>query len=70
MSIEELAVNQPEKILKVTIDELTGPQSYQGRELAYKLGLQGKQVNQFAKIFLGICKMFVQRICPWLRSIL
>ncbi|MDY6262547.1 MAG: ATP-grasp domain-containing protein, partial [Succinivibrio sp.] len=30
MSIEELAVNQPEKILKVTIDELTGPQSYQG----------------------------------------
>lgn len=51
MSIEELAVNQPEKILKVAIDELTGPQSYQGRELAYKLGLQGKQVNQFAKIF-------------------
>lgn len=61
MSIEELAVNQPEKILKVAIDELTGPQSYQGRELAYKLGLQGKQVNQFAKIFLGICKMFVQK---------
>ena len=61
MSIEELAVNQPEKILKVAIDELTGPQAYQGRELAYKLGLQGKQVNQFAKIFLGICKMFVQK---------
>ena len=61
MSIEELAVTNPEKIFKVAIDNLTGPQPFQGRELAYKLGLSGKQVNQFAKIFLGICKMFIQK---------
>ncbi len=61
MSIEELAVNHPEQIFKVVIDELTGPEPFQGRELAYKLGLVGKQVNQFAKIFLGMCKMFVQK---------
>lgn len=61
MSIEELAQNEPDKILKVTIDNVTGPQPYQGRELAYKLCLSGKQVNQFAKIFLGICKMFVEK---------
>ena len=61
MSIEELAVNHPEQIFKVAIDELTGPEPFQGRELAYKLGLVGKQVNQFAKIFLGMCKMFVQK---------
>lgn len=61
MSIEELALNSPEKILKSYIDPLVGPQSYQGRELAYKLGLTGSQVNAFTKIFLGICKMFVEK---------
>lgn len=60
MSIEELALNSPEKILKSYIDPLVGPQPYQGRELAYKLGLTGSQVNAFTKIFLGICKMFVE----------
>ena len=61
MSIEELALNSPEKILKSYIDPLVGPQSYQGRELAYKLGLTGSQVNAFTKIFLGVCKMFVEK---------
>ncbi|MGN0902079.1 MAG: ATP-grasp domain-containing protein, partial [Succinivibrio sp.] len=44
MSIEELALTDPDKILKVKIDNLTGPQPYQGRALGYKLGLTGKQV--------------------------
>lgn len=61
MSIEELALNSPEKILKSYIDPLVGPQPYQGRELAYKLGLTGSQVNAFTKIFLGVCKMFVEK---------
>lgn len=61
MSIEELALNSPEKILKSYIDPLVGPQPYQGRELAYKLGLIGSQVNAFTKIFLGVCKMFVEK---------
>ncbi len=61
MSIEELAAKEPDKILKVVIDELTGPQPYQGRALAYKLGLKGKQVNEFTKIFVGIAKMFLEK---------
>ncbi len=61
MSIEEVAELHPEKILKVQIDPMTGPLPYQGRELAYKLGLQGKQVNEFTKIFVGIAKMFIEK---------
>ena len=61
MSIEELAKTNPEKIIKATIDPLTGPQPFQGREIAYKLGLEGKQVNQFAKIFSGVCRMFIEK---------
>jgi succinyl-CoA synthetase beta subunit len=51
----------PDKILKTTIDPLVGPQPYQGRELAFKLGLQGEQVKQFVKIFMGLAQMFEEK---------
>jgi succinyl-CoA synthetase beta subunit len=58
VEIEKVAHETPEKILKAEIDPLVGAQPYQGRELAFKLGLEGKQVNQFVKIFLGLSKLF------------
>jgi succinyl-CoA synthetase beta subunit len=61
VEIEKVAHDTPEKILKATIDPLVGPQPFQGRELAFQLGLQGEQVKQFTKIFMGLAKMFVER---------
>ncbi len=58
MQIEQVAQATPEKILKATIDPLTGAQPYQGRELAFKLGLQGNQVKQFIHIFLRLAQLF------------
>jgi succinyl-CoA synthetase beta subunit len=58
VEIEQVAEETPEKILKAEIDPLTGAQPYQGRALAFKLGLKGKQVQQFTKIFLGLAKLF------------
>lgn len=58
VEIEKVAEETPEKILKAEIDPLTGAQPYQGRELAFKLGLEGKQVKQFVHIFLGLAKLF------------
>lgn len=58
VEIEKVAEETPEKILKVAIDPLVGAQPYQGRELAFKLGLSGDQVKQFVKIFLGLAKLF------------
>ncbi|MEQ3692852.1 MAG: ADP-forming succinate--CoA ligase subunit beta [Alcanivorax sp.] len=58
VEIEKVAHETPEKILKAEIDPLVGAQPYQGRELAFKLGLEGKQVSQFVKIFLGLSKLF------------
>lgn len=60
VEIEKVAEETPEKILKVTIDPIVGPLPYQGRELAFKLGLSGDQVKQFTNIFLGLAKMFEQ----------
>jgi succinyl-CoA synthetase beta subunit len=61
VEIEKVAEETPEKILKAVVDPALGGQSFQGRELAFKLGLEGKQVNQFAQVFVGLSKMFVER---------
>ncbi|WP_027857222.1 ADP-forming succinate--CoA ligase subunit beta [Marinobacterium jannaschii] len=61
VEIETVAEETPEKILKATVDPLTGAQPYQGRELAFKLGLQGDQIKQFTKIFMGLAKMFQEK---------
>ena len=58
VEIEKVAEETPEKILRATIDPLVGPQPYQGRELAFKLGLQGEQIKQFVKIFMGLAQLF------------
>lgn len=58
VEIEKVAEETPEKILQATIDPLTGACPYQGRDLAFALGLEGKQVNQFASVFMGLAKMF------------
>ena len=61
VDIEEVAEKHPEKIFKAAIDPLVGAQPYQGRELAFKLGLQGEQIKQFVNIFLGLAKLFVDK---------
>ena len=58
VEIEQVAAETPEKILKVTIDPLTGPQAFQGRDLAFRLGLEGGQIKQFTELFLGLAKLF------------
>ncbi|PXY94807.1 ADP-forming succinate--CoA ligase subunit beta [Frischella perrara] len=60
MDIESTATNTPELIFTMPIDPLLGPCAYQGRELAFKLGLRGKLVNQFAKIFTNLAKLFIE----------
>ena len=58
VDIETVAEETPEKILRAEIDPLVGAQPYQARDIAFKLGLEGKQVGQFAKIFVGLAKLF------------
>ena len=61
VEIEKVAEETPEKILRAVIDPLVGPQPFQGRELAFKLGLQGDQIKQFVKIFMGLATMFQEK---------
>jgi succinyl-CoA synthetase beta subunit len=61
MEIEKVAAETPEKILKTTINPLTGLQPYQSRELAFGLGLEGDQIKQFVRLLDGFAKMFVEK---------
>ena len=61
VEIEKVAEETPEKILRATIDPLVGPQPYQGRELAFKLGLSGDQIKQFVHIFMGLAQLFIDK---------
>ena len=61
MEIEKVAAETPDKILKVTLDPLTGLQPFQSRELAFGLGLEGDQIKQFSKLLHGFAKMFVEK---------
>ncbi|MCK5262478.1 MAG: ADP-forming succinate--CoA ligase subunit beta [Gammaproteobacteria bacterium] len=61
MEIEKVAEETPEKILKTTVNPLTGLQPFQGRELAFGLGLEGNQIKQFSKMLAGLAKMFVEK---------
>lgn len=58
VEIEKVAEETPEKILKAIIDPLCGAQPFQGRELAFQLGLNDQQVKQFTQLFLGLARLF------------
>tara|TARA_B000000609_G_C24153916_1_gene339201 strand:+ start:176 stop:1345 length:1170 start_codon:yes stop_codon:yes gene_type:complete len=61
VEIEKVAEETPDKIIKVEINPLAGAQPYQGRELAFSLGLKGDQVKQFVKIFVGLARLFKEK---------
>jgi succinyl-CoA synthetase beta subunit len=66
VEIEQVAEETPEKILRASIDPVVGPQPFQGRELAFKLGLKGSQIRQFTNLFMGLAKLFEDLDCSLL----
>lgn len=66
VEIEHVAATTPEKILRQAIDPYVGAQPYQGRELAFQLGLSGDQVKQFTNIFMVLSKLFEELDCSLL----
>jgi succinyl-CoA synthetase beta subunit len=61
MEIEKVASETPEKILKATLNPLTGLMPYQSRELAFGLGLEGDLIKQFVNLLHNFAKMFVEK---------
>ncbi len=60
MEIEEVAAEQPEKILKEVIDPAIGLMPFQARKIAFGLGLEGKQVGAAVRFLTGMYKAFTE----------
>ena len=61
MEIEEVARSSPEKILKEWVNPVTGFMDYQGRNLAFGLGLEGEQIGAFVKLAKTLYKVFLEK---------
>ncbi len=58
VEIEEVAERSPEKILRAAIDPAVGFGAFQGRQLAYGLGLPKDAVNKAVAFMRGLYKAF------------
>jgi succinyl-CoA synthetase beta subunit len=58
MEIEVVAAEHPEKILKEFVDTSVGFRLFQARKLAFGLGLEGKLVNEAARLFMNLYHAF------------
>jgi succinyl-CoA synthetase beta subunit len=63
MEIEEVAAKTPEKILRETIDPVVGFAGYQGRRLAFGLGLGKEQVGPAVHFMSTLARCFVEADC-------
>ncbi|MEK7688424.1 MAG: ADP-forming succinate--CoA ligase subunit beta [Pseudomonadota bacterium] len=63
MDIETVAHDTPEKIVTQTIDPAAGFQGYQGRKIAFALGLAGKQVGAFVALLGNLYRAFTELDC-------
>ncbi|MBL8711762.1 MAG: ADP-forming succinate--CoA ligase subunit beta [Alphaproteobacteria bacterium] len=63
MDIEEVAEKHPEKIVKTVIDPAVGFQSFQGRQIAFALGLEGKQVGKCVEVVSAMYNAFIALDC-------
>jgi len=60
MDIEEVAAKTPEKIVTVSIDPATGFMPHHGRNVAFALKLEGKQVGAAVKLLGGLYRAFTE----------
>src|SRR5437764_12282335 len=63
MEIEEVAANEPEKILKEAIDPAVGLQAFQARKLAFGIGIPKASVNKAVKFMTALYHAFVDLDC-------
>jgi succinyl-CoA synthetase beta subunit/malate-CoA ligase subunit beta len=58
MNIEEVAKTDPERVIREAIDPAIGLMSFQCRKIAARIGLQGKQIGEAAKLMKALYRCF------------
>lgn len=63
MDIEEVAQNNPEKIIKETIDPLVGLTDFQARRIAFFLNTPNKAFNEMVRVLKGLYEIYINEDC-------
>ncbi len=63
MDIEEVAHSSPNAIMKIDIDPVTGLMPYQGREVAFALGVPAESISKAVGFFQGLYRAFMEKDC-------
>jgi succinyl-CoA synthetase beta subunit len=63
MDIEAVAHDSPDKIVKQSIDPAAGYQGFEGRKIAFALGLDHRQVGAFVNLLGGLYRAFSELDC-------
>jgi succinyl-CoA synthetase beta subunit len=61
MDIEAVAASDPDKILQVAVDPVSGLLPFQCRQIAFALGLEGGQIRELTQIMMGLYRLFVEK---------
>jgi len=66
MEIEEVAAATPEKILKETVDPVTGVKPYLARKIAFGLNLEGEALKKMVPFIINLYNCFIKEDCAML----
>ena len=58
MEIEDISADRPDSIIRVVVDPAVGMQSFQAREIAFSLGLDGALIQKAVKTIMGAYRAF------------
>ncbi|NCG21580.1 MAG: ADP-forming succinate--CoA ligase subunit beta [Rhodobacterales bacterium] len=60
MNIEDVAHDTPEEIHNILVHPASGMTAFQARQLAFKIGLSGKEVRAASKFFMNMYKCYME----------
>jgi succinyl-CoA synthetase beta subunit len=63
MEIEEVAASNPEAIERITVDPAAGFQPFEGRRIAFALGLTGDLLRPAVSLMADLYRFFVENDC-------
>jgi succinyl-CoA synthetase beta subunit len=61
MNIEDVAAKNPKDIINFSVDPASGMSPFYGRQIAFNLGLKGKQIGQCVELVSNLYKLFVDK---------
>jgi succinyl-CoA synthetase beta subunit/malate-CoA ligase subunit beta len=60
MEIEDISANRPDSIVRATVEPAVGLREFQCRQIAFKLGIEAKMVQQMVRTLQGCYRAFTE----------